>query len=121
MDLKRYKETKAHLQKAERQSYWKYIKNIIEIGDPDQEDRSPKQKRFWSYIKSLRKDTNGIAPLKDAGILHADAKDKADILNRQYQSVFTNEDTSDIPTPDCEPYSSMPEITVSIEGVQKLL
>jgi len=44
MDLKRYKETKAHLQKAERQSYWKYINNIIEIGDPDQEDRPPKQK-----------------------------------------------------------------------------
>jgi hypothetical protein len=64
MDLKRYKETKAHLQKAERQSYWKYINNIIEIGDPDQEDRSPKQKFFWSYIKSLRKDTNRIAPLK---------------------------------------------------------
>jgi hypothetical protein len=81
MGLKSYKETKAHLQKAERQSYWKYINNIIEIGDPDQEDRSPKQKRFWSYIKSLRKDTNGIALLKDAGILHADAKDKADILN----------------------------------------
>ena len=121
IDIKRYKETKAHLQKAERQSYWKYINNIIEIGDPDQEDRPPKQKRFWSYIKSLRKDTNGIAPLKDVGILHADAKDKADILNRQYQSVFTNEDTSDIPTPDGKPYSSMPEITVSIEGVQKLL
>jgi hypothetical protein len=48
---------------------------------------------------------------KDVGILHADAKDKADILNRQYQSVFTNEDTSDIPTPDGKPYSSMPEIT----------
>jgi hypothetical protein len=28
------------------------------------------------------------------------------------------EDTSDIPTPDGEPYSYMPEITVSIEGVQ---
>jgi hypothetical protein len=38
-----------------------------------------------------------------------------------YQSVFTNEDTSDIPTPDGKPYSSMPEITVSIERVQKLL
>jgi hypothetical protein len=34
---------------------------------------------------------------------------------------FGNEDTSDIPTPDGEPYSSMPEITVSIERVQKLL
>jgi hypothetical protein len=32
IDLKRFKETKAHLQKTERQSYWKYINNIIEIG-----------------------------------------------------------------------------------------
>jgi hypothetical protein len=36
-----------------------------------------------------------------------------DILNRQYQSVFTNEDTSDLPTPDGKPYSSMPEITAT--------
>jgi hypothetical protein len=46
MDLKRYKETKAHLQKAEIQSYWNFINNIIEIGDPDQEDRLPKTEKI---------------------------------------------------------------------------
>ena len=44
--------------KAERQSYWQFVVNIIEVGDPDR-DQQPKQKRFWSYIKSIRKDTTG--------------------------------------------------------------
>ena len=115
-DVRLYKETKARLQKTERQSYWKFIDNIIEVGDPDQEHQ-PKQKRFWAYIKSLRKDSSGIAPLKDNGTLHADAKDKADILNRQYESTWTREDTTSIPTPDGTPFPSMPEIKVTCEGV----
>ena len=78
-DVQMYKETKARLQKTERQSYWKFIDNIIEVGDPDQEQQ-PKQKRFWAYIKSLGKDSSGIAPLKDNQTLHANPKDKADIL-----------------------------------------
>ena len=86
-----YKETKARLQKTERQSYWKFIDNIIEVGDPDQEQQ-PKQKRFWAYIKSLRKDSSEIAPLKDNGTFHANPKDKADILNRQYESTWTKDD-----------------------------
>ena len=36
-DIRQYKETKARLQKAERQSYWQYLDNIIRIGDPDQQ------------------------------------------------------------------------------------
>ena len=119
-DIKHYKETKARLQKAERQSYWNFVDNIIEVGDPEKEHQ-PKQKRFWSFIKSLRKDTSDVAPLKDNGRLHADPKDKADILNRQYESTWTKEDTSDIPTPDGVPYPSMPEIKVNKEGVTKLL
>ena len=119
-DIRLYKETKARLQKTERQSYWKFIDNIIEVGDPDQEHQ-PKQKRFWAYIKSLRKDSSGIAPLKDNRTLHANAKDKADILNRQYESTWTREDNTSIPTPDGTPFPSMPEIKVTCEGVRKLL
>ena len=115
-----YKETKARLQKTQRQSYWKFIDNIIQVGDPDQEQQ-PKQKRFWAYIKSLRKDSSGIAPLKDNGTFHANPKDKADILNRQYESTWTKEDKSNIPTPDGTPFPSMPEIKVTCEGVRKLL
>ena len=119
-DTKIYKETKARLQKAERQSYWNFVDNIIEVGDPEQENQ-PKQKIFWSFINSLPKDTSGVAPLKDNERLHADPKDKADILNRQYESTWTKEDTSDIPTPDGVPYPAMPDIKVNKEGVAKLL
>ena len=119
-DVRMYKETKARLQKTKRQSYWKFIDNIIEVGDPDQEEQ-PKQIMFWPYIKSLRKDSSGIAPLKENRTLHANPKDKADILNRQYESTWTKEDKSNIPTPDGTPFPSMPEIKVTCDGVWKLL
>ena len=99
-DIQNYKHSKSAVQKAERQSYWSYINNIIETDDAEK-DHPPKQKRFWNYIKSLRKDSTGISPLKDNGRLFNASKDKADILNRQYQSVFTHEDPdSTIPDPD---------------------
>jgi hypothetical protein len=52
----------------------------------------------------------------------ADPKDKADILNRQSESVFTKEDTSTtIPKPAGNPFPSMPDINITEEGVLKLL
>ena len=80
-DLRKYKDCKKAVQKQERQSYWTYINNITEVGDPDSEQQ-PKQKRFWNYIKSLRKDTTGVSPLKDNGRLFDTARDMADILSR---------------------------------------
>ena len=88
-DIKKYKEAKANAQRLQRKAYWKYVDNLIEIDNPDSDEKPNKQKRFWSYVKALRKDNSGVAPLKDRGKMHADPKDKADILNRQYESVFT--------------------------------
>ena len=62
-----------------------------------------------------------MAPLKENGKMHADSRDKTNILNRQYESVYTHEDTSSVPKPSCEPYNPMEEITVTEEGVKKLL
>ena len=94
----------------------------LDLVDCDIEDRPGKQKRFWSFIKSLRKDSSGVAPLKDRGKMHVDPVDKANILNRQYESVYTREDEEGyIPCLDGQPYPSMPDITVSKEGVVKLL
>ena len=61
--------------------------------------------------------------MKDNGSLFNASKDKATILNKQYQSVFTQEDTeSPILDPDGDPFSAgMKDITVSEEGVRKLL
>jgi hypothetical protein len=91
--------------------------------DPPEDGQSggSNQKRFWSYIKTLRRDNTGVAPLKHEGKLHSFAKDKADILNQQYQSVFTKEDDHSIPTPSGTPFPAMDDITVNEAGVCKLL
>ena len=109
-DIRNYKETKARLQKAERQSYWNCVDHIIDEGEPGQEHH-PKQKRFWSFIKSMRKDTSGR--------LQSEPRVKADILNRQYESTWTKEDRSSIHTPEGQPFPAMPEISVTKEGVFK--
>ena len=84
---------KARVQRAERQAYWNYLDKMLDFGDPDTENQSGKMKRFWSFVKSLRKDNSGVAPLKDQGKMHADSvDDKSNILNRQYESVYTKED-----------------------------
>ena len=120
-DRKRYLQTKAQAQKQERQAYWKYVENLIELGDEQEQQPSSKQKRFFSFIKSLKKDSSGVAPLRDQGKLHSDPADKANILNRQYQSEFTDEDKSEIPKPDGDPSPTMPDIHITTEGVLKLL
>ena len=45
-------------------------------------------KRFWQYIKAKHKDSSGIPILKSDGKEVTDSKQKADILNKQYNSVF---------------------------------
>ena len=43
--------------------------------------------------------------------MHADLVNKANILNHQYESVYTRDDEGDIPCLDGQPYPSMPDIT----------
>ena len=120
-DRRRYLHTKAQAQRQERQAYWKYIENLIELVDNEQEQHPSEQKRFFSFIKSLKNDSSGVAPLRDQGKLHSDPVDKANILNRQYQSQFTDEDKSEMSQPEGEPSTTMPDIHVTTEGVLKLL
>lgn len=63
----------------ERYASWRYVEDLIEIGDPDSDQQPPKQKRFWKYIKTLRKDSCGVSPLKDKGKLYSELTDKATV------------------------------------------
>jgi hypothetical protein len=54
-------------------------------------------------------------------VLVSDPKCKASILNRQYQSVFSKEGSSEILTPADISSPAMPEINISRDGVLKLL
>jgi hypothetical protein len=59
----------------------------ISVFASDEKDKQPKN--VYSYIKSQKKENTSIAPLRSEGVLHADPTEKANILNRQFQSAFS--------------------------------
>jgi len=78
-------------------------------------------KPFWRFIKSQRNDCPGIAALKSGDHLVADASSKAEILNHEFKSVFSKEDTTTVPTLRGPRFPSISKITINSYGVGKLL
>ena len=80
-------------------------------------------KRFWSFIKSQRKDNAGVSPLQNkTGIIYSDNKSKANILNTQFSDVFNkNEDTFSIPQKRPSPHPIMTDISVTENGSKKVI
>ena len=76
---------------------------------------------FWQYIKSRKKDNFGVSPLRKDGLTYNSSKQKADILNEQFISVFTKEDPSNAPKLPNRHIPSVSPITVTVRGVLKLL
>ena len=107
-----------------RDAYWKYVSNIFTFENDSSDPDTPKPekiKKFWSFVKSLKKDAFGIASLRENGILKTDTKKKTNVCNRQFQSAFTREGDSDPPSKGASPFSPMGDITVDPKGVAKLL
>ncbi len=101
-----------------RKARQEYINNIL-TESLEKNDSKP----FWRYIKAQRQENCGIAPLKDKGQLHPDACKKAEILNKQFTSVFTS-DKQDMHASTVIEGPSIPsisDITVSSTGVAKML
>ena len=96
------------------QAYNQHITNII-CSEPGG------SKRLGATIKAMRCDRTGIAPLKDGNFLHSDPKSKANILNRQFASVFTNDSATSLPDLGPSPHPSMDNIHIHAPGITKLL
>ena len=77
---------------------------------------------FYRYIKSQKKDTQGIPPLKrknGKGVAQSDLE-KAEEFSGQFTDVFTKNEHTQVPLLDrCAPF--MNDIAVSKDGVIKLL
>jgi hypothetical protein len=116
---------KHQVQKEQRHAYNTYIEKLnldLPTNDPDQSfNNQSKQKKLFSFIKSLRSDNSGDAPLKTEGQLVADTKQNANILNEQFQSVFTIESIDNIPNKGVSPHPVIPSLTITTPGIQKLL
>ena len=67
-----------------------YLEGLLGMeGQTNQTVGQADSKKLFQYLKNSRTDQQGIPPLKQNGNLHTETKDKANILNQQFQSVFT--------------------------------
>ena len=110
-----YKELKKECQRESRKAYSSHVNTLVS------EDQTGNPKKLYSFINSKKCDASGVAPLSSNVTNHSDSVKKSNILNDQFTSVFTSEDTTSIlrltPTdhPDAKP------IVVNRKGVLKLL
>ena len=124
-DQAKYKDLKKVTQRELRRAYWKYVEGIV-TPQTDGEQGNGANKRFWTFIKHKKSDGNFIPPLKSNGLLHPGSKEKANILNNQFQKAFSESihyTTQDFKER-CEMpgyYHDMPEIHITEKGVLKLL
>ena len=118
--IQKMKELKHAIRKETRTAYWNYIESIVEPREDDQYNKE--SKKLYSFIKHRKADSIGIAPLKEHGTLKDSPKDKAEILNNQFKSVFTNERPLDEDTANLPPlFPDIGNINITTTGIQKLL
>ena len=78
-------------------------------------------KKFWKFVKNLRKDRVGVSTLKLDDKILGDGTEKANTtLNNQFYSVFTNEDLTNLPQATMHSHISVPNISFSTEGITTL-
>ena len=112
-DWQRYRNIQKSCQTECKQAFNSYVENIVS------DDKC--NKKLFTLIKDRKCDSSGISPLKKEGIPRDDPREKADILNDQFSSVFTKENGTE--TPDLGPsvIPDLPNINVTPKGVEKLL
>ena len=147
-------ESKHLVNKMLKDAHNRYIEEILGITNHNDSNTNPKAdsdphtntfatKKLCSLLKTSKMDLKGSAPLKQTGQLYTNTTDKANILNQQFQSVFTPKtplklsqltrmavqdfvddgilNPSHIPSKTLSSVPQMPNISVSLNGVLKLL
>lgn len=88
-----YLKLKNTVQRRLRRQHWKHLDSLFtnENTSIDSETTKPRalNKKFWGYIKSKKTESTGISPLKERGKLVTDPKEKAELLNKQFESAFS--------------------------------
>jgi hypothetical protein len=115
-DYAEYAKARNQARKACRQSIKNYERDIAKLAKTN-------PKAFYAYTSSKLKTREGVADLENEdGTFVTVDMDKATKLNNFFCSVFTQEDTSCIPT--CESkqcISPLKDIDIEVEVVKKLL
>jgi len=110
-----YHQAKKESQQQCRRTYNNYICNLA------CSKQGQVSKKLWSFIKAQRNDHCGVAALQDNGVVYSDPKSKAELINRAFSTVFTTEDTSNMPAMSDMSHPEMPPIQIDINGIVQLL
>ena len=112
-----YKKVQKEVQTAVKNAKRNYERKLAK-------DCKRNPKAFWSYMKKKTSNRVSVGPLKDdQDKLVTDSKEQANILNRWYCSVFTREDTSNVPEA-VDVYDGndiLEEVVITREKVRKKL
>ena len=110
----KFKQARQRAKNIIRRSHANYICRTIS------DNLHKNQKPFWSYIRSLRKNSNAIPSLQGKNNqLAITDQSKADSLVDQFTSVFSKEKNNGPKCPQLFP--DMPVFEIGEEGVRKLL
>ena len=114
-DWIQYRTAKKLMQQECRLAHTKYLSDVLNSTS------SRGHKNLWSYVKSKRRDQVSIPPLEVNRVIVSDAQEKAELINQQFTSVFTHENTSTLPDIGASPFSTIVEDNIHVDGVAKLL
>ena len=103
-----YKKHRNAVKKQIDLAHSRYVNEVIS-GSLEEGDG----KAFWNYIKLNRTDTIGVPPLKVENKVVDSNQDKANILNKHFQSVFANEDTANVSNKGLSPFPEIGDIVFS--------
>ena len=84
-DQTKYREIKKLAQSECRKAYYEYINLMLDVNNKNDVNL----KKFWSFIKSKKKENSGVAPLMKNGTVPSDRQAKAEILNMQFSPLET--------------------------------
>ena len=136
-------EQKRLVRRVSKKAYEKYRGDILGLNnerDDQNMEEHPKVKteKLYSLLKHSKQDSGGIVSLKKDGQTVSTKTDKANTLNVQFQSVFSpktpislkslaqkslqdlHDSGVDLPFQP-SPYPKMPDISISVLGIGKLL
>ena len=95
IEVEKYKETEKKVRNLIRNTKRRFEKKLAQGGEDGHSKR-----QFFSYVRTKTKSRPGVGPLKDEeGKMISGDKEMAEMLNEFFVSVFTREDTRDIPVP----------------------
>ena len=95
IEVEKYKETEKKVRNLIRNAKRRFEKKLAQGGEDGHSKR-----QFFSYVRTKTKSRPGVGPLKDKeGKMISGDKEMAEMLNAFFVSVFTREDTRNIPVP----------------------